>query len=238
MDGLWNPWHGCKKYSEGCLNCYVFRIDGKIEKNANEVKLNKTFDLPRQMGRDGYKIKPGTRVYTCFSSDFFLDTADEWRRDAWSIIKSRPDLDFVIITKRILRFYNGLPDDWGDGYDNVTIGCTCENQKRADERLPFFLDAPIKHKFITCEPLLEKINLFPYLDRRIDFVMVGGESGDGARICDFDWVTSIREDCVEAGVRFSFKQTGAKFVKDGKLFNIPRNRQHSQAKKANIDFII
>ena len=235
MSLLWNPWHGCKKYSEGCLHCYVFRIDGEISRDASLVRRNLSFDLPLRKSADGYKIKSGERVFTCLSSDFFLDTADVWRREAWSIIRRRPDLDFFIITKRILRFYESLPDDWGDGYPNVTIAVTCENQKRADERLPYVLSLPIVHKEIICEPLLDEIDLSPYLSPNIEGVTVGGESGEKARVCDFDWVLTIRDACFSAGVPFVFKQTGANFRKDGRLYSIPRREQAKQAERAGID---
>lgn len=235
MSDIWNPWHGCHKYSEGCLNCYVYRIDAKAQKKPSEVTLNQSFDLPIECGKNGYKIKSGETLYTCLSSDFFLEDADQWRVQAWSIIRRRPDVNFIIITKRILRFFVNLPSDWGDGYDNVTIMCTCENQKRADERLPFFLSAPIKHRKIVCEPLLEHIDLSEYLDRRIEGVTVGGESGENARICDYDWVLSIRDACISSGTPFFFKQTGAKFKINGKLYSVPRNKQQYQAKKAGIN---
>ena len=238
MTDLWNPWHGCKKYSEGCRNCYVYRIDEKAGRESDRIHKNANFDLPLKRSKDGsYKIKSGETMYTCLSSDFFLEEADAWRREAWDIIAARPDVNFIIITKRILRFYEQLPEDWGTGYDNVTVACTCENQKRADERLPFFLELPIKHKMIICEPLLERIDLSPYLDGRIDCVVVGGESGDFdiARACDFDWVLGIRDSCIMSGTSFRFKQTGSNFVKGKKLYHIERKDQHSQAKKARID---
>ncbi len=235
---LWNPWHGCEKYSEGCMNCYVYRIDGRHERDASEVRKNKDFDLPVRRKRNGeYKLQGSGVVYTCFSSDFFIESADEWRKEAWAMIRERSDLDFLMITKRIKRFYVSLPDDWKDGYENVIICVTCENQRRADERLPFFLSLPIKHKQIICEPLLSAIDLSPYLNSRIEGVTVGGESGSRARICNFDWVLDIRSQCVAAGVPFHFKQTGARFVKDGKLYTIDRRFQHAQARKANIDYI-
>lgn len=105
-------------------------------------------------------------MYTCFSSDFFLEEADGWRPDAWRMIRSRSDLSFFIVTKRILRFAEAIPSDWGDGYENVTICCTVENRRRAAERLPYFLSLPILHKQIICEPLLERINLLPCSARR------------------------------------------------------------------------
>lgn len=236
MSITWNPWHGCVKYSEGCEHCYVYRIDSGFERDSREVRRNADFDLPVRRVRGEYKIRSGEEVYTCFSSDFFLDDADEWRDEAWRYIAERRDLDFIIFTKRIVRAGECLPEDWGEGYDNVTIGCTCENQKRADERLPVFLSLPIKHRMIICEPLLGKIELLPYLDReKIAGVSCGGESGSGARVCDYEWVLDIRDACAEAGVSFGFHQTGAKFRRDGRIYDVPRNLQQSQAKKANID---
>lgn len=236
MTDTWNPWHGCKKYSEGCLNCYVFRIDGRIDRKADSVSKNKSFYFPAEMTKNGYRVPSGSTLYTCLSSDFFIEEADAFRKDAWKVIKSRPDVEFVIITKRILRFYNGLPDDWGQGYPNVTVLCTCENQRRADERLPFFISLPIQNKGIVCEPLLERISLLPYLESgEIKSVTVGGESGESARVCDYDWVLSIRDDCISSRVNFRFKQTGANFRKDGKTYRIQRKDQHSQASRAGID---
>lgn len=240
MNNLWNPWHGCIKYSEGCRNCYVYRIDEKAGRASDKIYKNSNFDMPVKRVRNGsYKIKSGETVYTCLSSDFFIAEADIWRGEAWKMISARPDVNFVIITKRILRFYEQLPEDWGDGYDNVTVACTCENQKRADERLPFFLEAPIKHRMIICEPLLERIDLSDYLDGRIESVIAGGESGDFgvARPCDFDWILGIRDACIMSGTSFTFKQTGSNFVKNGKLYQIERKNQHIQAQKAKINIM-
>ena len=120
----WNPWHGCTKYSEGCRYCYVYR---------------QNFNLPVKKKRDGtMKIAPGSIVMTCFTSDFLLKDADEWRDECWKMIKSRDDCMFYFFTKRIERFPECVPADWGDGYENVIVGCTCENQDRADFRLPIF----------------------------------------------------------------------------------------------------
>ena len=153
------------------------------------------------------------------------------------MMRLRSDVRFMIITKRIDRFMKTIPADWGDGYDNVTICCTIENQDRADYRLPIYKTAPIKHKILICEPLLERIDLRPYnIGSWVEQVVVGGESGYDARPCDFDWVMELHGVCVENNVSFWFKQTGAKFIKDGKLYPIKRQLQHSQARKAGINF--
>lgn len=235
---LWNPWHGCHKLSAGCVNCYVYRTDGKHGIDSSVVVKTKSFGLPVRKKRDGsYKIGAGEMVYTCFSSDFFVEDADEWRGEAWEMVRSRPDLRFLMITKRIDRLQAVVPDDWGEGYDNVTICCTMENQERADYRLPIYRAAPVKHKIIVCEPLLSAVDLSPYLGAWVEQVIVGGESGREARTCHYDWVLDIRRQCVEHGISFRFRQTGARLLKDGQLYRIRRQFQHSQARKAGIDYL-
>lgn len=232
----WNPWHGCHKYSAGCLNCYVYRMDGRHGKDADAVKKTNDFYLPIAHARDGsYKIPSGSLIWTCFTSDFLLEDADEWRSEAWRMMKERSDCAFLFITKRITRFAECVPEDWGEGYPNVSICCTMENQAKANERLPVFREAKILHKAIVCEPLLERIDLSAHLGDWVDGVTVGGESGEQARTCEYNWILDIREQCIRAGVPFHFKQTGANFVKDGKRYAIRRALQHSQARKANID---
>lgn len=233
----WNPWHGCHKISEGCKNCYVYRQDAMYGKDSFIVAKTENFSLPIKRKRNGeYKLQSGDLVYTCFTSDFFVEDADQWRIEAYKMIRERQDLNFLIITKRIDRFYINLPKDWNDGYNNLIICCTVENQDRADYRLPIYLKLPIKHKIIICEPLLGKINLLPYLSGSIESVIVGGESGNMARLCDYDWVLDIRKQCLSKGVNFTFKQTGALFKKDEKIYRIKRKFQNSQADKANINY--
>lgn len=236
MSVTWNPWHGCHKISEGCRHCYVYRQDALWDKQSSAVTRTAQFDLPVRRNRKGlYKIPSGEFVYTCFTSDFFVEEADVWRPQAWAMIRLRRDLTFLIITKRIDRFRTGLPDDWGDGYDNVIICSTCETQERADYRLPIFLEMPIRHRQIVCEPLLEAIDLKPYLTHEIESVYAGGESGVEARPCDYTWILSLRDQCRTAGIGFRFHQTGARLIKDGRLYRIPRRLQHEQARKAEID---
>lgn len=148
------------------------------------------------------------------------------------MIRYRSDLQFFIITKRIVRAAACFPPDWGTGYPNVTICCTTENQQAADERLPVLLQLPIAKKEIICEPLLTPIQLQPYLQPQISRVTVGGESGEQARLCRWEWVTSLAAQCRAANVPFVFKQTGARFEKDGICYKIPRRLQQIQAQKA------
>lgn len=234
----WNPWHGCVKISPGCQNCYVYRRDSMYRRDSSVAVQNSTFRLPLAKARNGaYKVPSGTLLYTCFSSDFFLDQADVWRAEAWSMIDLRRDLHFYIITKRIDRFFVSLPRNWGEGYENVTICVTCEDQQRADERLPLLLSAPLRHREIICEPLLEPVDLSRALrSGQIEKVTAGGESGPRARVCDLQWIVSLRRQCIVHQVPFSFKQTGACFRKEGRLYRVPRKDQHAQAEKSGLSY--
>ena len=220
------------------MNCYVYRTDSKYDKDSSKVCKNKTFDLPLKKKRNGeYALMPDSSgiIYTCFTSDFFLEDADEWRDECWKMIKMRSDAEFLIITKRIHRFYDCIPDDWGDGYENVVVCCTIENQKNADKKLSVFRSLPIKHKCITAQPLLERINIEPYLDG-VELVVVGGESDTNARPFDYSWALDIREQCVRKNVSFEFRQCGTYFIKNGKEYKLQTKDLCSQARKAGIDF--
>ncbi|MDO4500324.1 MAG: DUF5131 family protein [Erysipelotrichaceae bacterium] len=231
MEVGYNCWHGCHRKSEGCKNCYVHRRDDSIGKNADLVYKTRSFDMPIKKDRQGnYKYPSGTTFDMCFSSDFFIEEADEWRKDVMAMIKERSDCRFFCITKRPERILECIPDI-GD-YDNLAIYCTMENQKRFDERAPIYLNLPLKHKGIVIEPMLEEVDISYCLDKELEAVTVGGESGPNARVINFDWVKKIRNECIKKGIRFYFHQTGANLIVDNKLYKIPRKHQFSQAKKA------
>ncbi len=236
---IWNPWHGCTKISPGCLNCYVYRRDSEFGKDSRVVTKTANFDLPRKRSRQKeYKLRPADNpVYTCMTSDFFLEAADSWRPEAWQMIRERCDLSFIIITKRIHRFMECIPDDWGKGYENVTVVCTCEDQKRAEDRLPLFLDFPIRHKQIIHEPMLEPIHIEKYLESgQIEQVTCGGESGEGVRMCDYAWILDSWRQCMKYDVPFYFKQTGTIFKKGNRIYHIERKNQMVQAERANLNY--
>ena len=232
---MWNPWRGCHRYSEGCRFCYIHKGDGKRGVDTERIVRTKQFGAPSERDKDGnYKMKPGQTVYLCFSTDFLIEEADPWRGECWAMMRSRPDLNFLFLTKRIERFAQCVPDDWGEGYGNVTVGCTVENQKRADERLSLFSELPIRHKNIICQPLIERVRIEPYLSG-VKLVVVGGESDRQARALDYDWVLDLRGQCIRQDVRFEFRQCGTHFVKDGKKYTLAVRDLCRQARKAGID---
>ncbi|MDD3382117.1 MAG: DUF5131 family protein [Bacilli bacterium] len=233
---IWDPWRGCHKYSEGCENCYIHRADIKKGIDTNKIIKTDKFDLPVLKNKKGeYKIKPNNLVYLCFRSDFLIEEADSFRLECFKMIKERPDLHFIFLTKRIERFDSVIPSDWKDGYDNVTVGCTIENQRTASYRLEIFSKLKIKHKNIICQPLIEKVSISKYL-KDIELVVVGGESGVNVRSLNYDWVLALREECLNNNVSFQFRQCGSRFIKDGKEYFIKTKDLCSQARKARIDF--
>lgn len=238
----WNLWHGCTKVSWGCQHCYMYRRDESVGRDPTKVQKTQAFNLPVRKLRAGankgfYKVPSGSHIFTCFSSDFFHADADEWRKEAWNMIRERSDCTFFMITKRPERIAEHLPEDWGEGWDHVTIAVTCENQWAAEKRLPLYLTLPLLHRSIMVEPMLSSVNLRSYLSTGlIESVSAGGESGPDARPCNYACILDLHMQCVENGVAFSYHQTGARLIKGGKEYQIPREHQHEQAHKAHLDY--
>lgn len=239
-DLTWNPWHGCHKCSEGCQNCYAYFLDKRYGRDTSQVSLNKSnFALPVKRDRAGnYKLPSGAFVRVCMTSDFFLEEADAWRDEAWDYIRQRPDVTFSLLTKRAERIADHLPRDWGKGWDHVQFAVSAENQRRVDERIPYLLRVPSRHKWVSVKPFIGEVDLSPYLATgEIETVLAGGENYLGSRPLHYDWVKSLNEQCRTAGVRLIFGQTGNVFVKDGKEYKI-RNRteQMIQALKSGLHY--
>lgn len=218
---------------------YVF-LDRMRDRDGAEIYRTKTgFRYPLQKDRQGdYKVKSGEMLRVCMTSDFFLEEADAWRDEAWEIISRRPDVKFFLLTKRPERVSEHLPYNWGNGWENVFFNVTCENQKRADERIPILLELPFKHKGIMCAPFIGPVSIRKYLEYgQIEQVLCDGENYDGVRPCNYDWVKSLRRECVDYDVTFVFCGTGRRFIKDGRLYKIEGNAlQSQQAYKSGLSY--
>ncbi len=210
------------------------------DRDGAEIYRTKTgFRYPLQKDRQGdYKVKSGEMLRVCMTSDFFLEEADAWRDEAWEIISRRPDVKFFLLTKRPERVSEHLPYNWGNGWENVFFNVTCENQKRADERIPILLELPFKHKGIMCAPFIGPVSIRKYLEYgQIEQVLCDGENYDGVRPCNYDWVKSLRRECVDYDVTFVFCGTGRRFIKDGRLYKIEGNAlQSQQAYKSGLSY--
>lgn len=248
-DATFNPWVGCRSVSPACKNCYaramVERFGGDFD--ARRLTSETNWCQPRKWNRDAERAGVRRRVFCASLADVFDDDAPEGARDRlWALIRETPALDWLLLTKRPENIARMLPPDWGEGYANVWLGTTVEDQQRANERSLYLLSVPARVRFLSMEPLLGPVDLTriaafpsppwhapldgtPWLDvlrgegRRpsdltgvlietytesIDWVIVGGESGHGARPMHPDWARSIRDQCVAAGVAFHFKQWG------------------------------
>lgn len=231
----WNPWLGCHKCSAGCDKCYVTEeyINNKVHINKNKyslpirrkrkVKSRKTENYELE-----YIIKPSSVIYVCTQSDFFIEEADIWRMDAWEYIHKRSDCLFIITTKRTNRIEQCLPDNWLDGWDNVVIQASVEDNLTAWERIPTLFKIPIKHIGIEAQPLLEELNIDEILGSGfIERVSVGGESYKGldrkAKELEINWVKSLRKSCEKFQIQFIFSSTGSRLRDEkGTIVNVDR----------------
>lgn len=232
MHDIWNPWHGCTKCSPGCKNCYMYALDEMrgVQTPSNECHKTGYFKYPLSKYRatGEYKVRSGERIRVNMTSDTFLEDADEWRDDMWKIIKTRSDVIFWLLTKRPERIMDHLPSDWGDGYDNVALNITCENQEMFDKRIDIFLDIPAKHKGLCLAPLISDIDITKALaSGHIEEVSVGGENYNNPRVCEYEWVKHIADTCAAYKTNFIWYETGTNLAVNGELFYIPVKQDQS-----------
>ena len=211
-----NFWMGCRKVSDGCKYCYMYRDKERYGQDPFTVVRVSAATIMNILK----SLKDFSKIFTCSWSDFFIEYADVWRADDWKVIKAHPLHQWHILTKRPERIRECLPDDWGDGYDNVWIGVSIENQKVALPRLKALIEVPAAVKFVSAEPLLEPVDLM--LDKcitgdeqehSIDWVIIGGESGNEVgkylyRPCEIEWIEDIIQQCKNAQVPVFVKQLG------------------------------
>lgn len=223
-DHTWNPWQGCRKVSPGCANCYMFRDKKRYGQDPATVIRSKpaTFNKPLSW-------QDPAKVFVCSWSDFFIEDADQWRDDAWEIMRSTPHLTYQLLTKRPENIKDRLPDDWLE-FKNIQLGVTVENQEQADRRIPLLFSIPSDCRFLSCEPLIEPIELKEYLSAqrlwrddqvlyaelahnyancdlpKLHWVICGGESGANAREMHPYWAEDIALECLCVGVPFFMKQ--------------------------------
>ncbi len=200
-EATWNPWMGCTKVSAGCDNCYMFTEQRRYGNDPEVVRRSKT------KFSDPLKWKEPKVIFTCSWSDWFHKDADPWRDEAWQIIKDTPQHTYQILTKRPARIRRHLPADWGEGYPNVWLGTSVENQGQT-HRVGVLARIPTRVRFLSCEPLLGPLCLNRAGLAAFDWVIVGGESGANARPMEIEWARDIRDECDLFGIAFFLKQLG------------------------------
>lgn len=247
-DHTFNPWEGCQKVGPGCDHCYAETRNSRF--NGGQT-VNWGPGAPRRRTSVANWQKPlqwqakaaefmathgrRQRVFCASLADVFDNAVDPaWRLDLFRLIAKTPDLDWLLLTKRIgnakammdavalAQPISTLREDRADirwqPMDNVWIGATITSQEEADRDIPKLLDVPAHMRFLSMEPLLGPVYLpqarafglhgFGTHVQGVDWVIVGGESGPGSRPMHPAWARSLRDQCAEAGVPFLFKQWG------------------------------
>ncbi len=213
-DSTVNFWTGCKKVSCGCFKCYLYRL--KMQNFQNPTIVHRTNFQTFTAAL--YWDEPKT-IFTCSMSDFFIKEADQWREDAWNIIRQTPQHKWLILTKRPERIKDCLPPDWGEGWDHVWLGVSVENEKYM-HRADTLASIPAKTRFISAEPLLDQIDFSKFKDlmQHFHWVIIGGESGNEVgkfqyRECKQEWLEKIVNDLKPTDVAVFVKQTGSYLAK-------------------------
>lgn len=236
-DHTFNPWIGCQKVSAGCDHCYAETLSkryGWVEwgphgerKRTSAANWRKPLQWAKAARFDAARyIGPRTRprVFCASLADVFDNQApQQWRDDLFDLIWETPELDWLLLTKRPENIAKMLPTNWSaEGWSNVWLGATCEDQAAYDWRWPILSKIPAAVRFISYEPAIGLLNLQSMalvLDRPAamfpDWVICGGESGHGARMMDAKWASDLKAQCQLIGVSFFMKQmTGKKPIPD------------------------
>lgn len=236
-DASFNAWWGCTKVSPGCAHCYAETMAKRTGHNIwgpgtkRRFFGDKHWDEPLAWNAEAKKLGVRKRVFCSSMADVYEDAEglDEQRTRLFHLIEDTPDLDWLLLTKRPENVNAMTPWGWGkkrEGFggwpENVWIGTSIESQQQAHDRLPHLAQIPARVKFVSAEPLIGPLTLglngiapkswgFGYVPvgELIDWVIVGGESGAGARPMDEQWARELKKECREAGVAFFMKQFGS-----------------------------
>ena len=226
-----NPWIGCTKVSPACDHCYAEawdkRFGGERWGPHAPRKRTKTWGNPVKWQKRAEAEGTRYRVFCASLADVFdnhrsIDVS--WRRELWALIRDTPDLDWLLLTKRPQNIWRYLPNTWGEGWQNVWLGTTAENQEEWDRRWPHLARVPARVRFFSCEPLLGPIEMRG--SGNLHWMITGGESGAHYRPAEADWFRSLRDQCAELGIPFLFKQWEG------------RNQKEIKAKGRELDGVV
>ncbi|MBI2419800.1 MAG: phage Gp37/Gp68 family protein [Ignavibacteriales bacterium] len=206
-ESTWNPITGCDKITTGCKFCYA-EVMAKRLKAMGQPKYVNGFNLTLHPDTlmEPYTWKKPKMIFVNSMSDLFhKDVSVEYIQKIFKVIKENPQHVFQILTKRadILRYYDS--EGWLEWPHNLWMGVTVEN-KATMHRIELLQNTGARVKFLSCEPLLSALPNMPL--KKIDWVIVGGESGRTPRPMKEEWVVEIKEQCQNANVAFYFKQWG------------------------------
>ncbi len=210
-----NPWWGCVRVSPGCQNCYAELLAKRYGHDVWGKQVGRRFlsenhwKQPISWNRQATQEGRRHRVFCASMADVFEDspTLTEPREKLWELIDKTSMLDWLLLTKRPENMLRLAP--WQHQWpQNVWAMTTVENQEYANKRIPLLLEVPAVVRALSVEPLIGRIDISKWLGK-IDWVIVGGESGGKARPPQPEWVRWLRDQCLEASVPFFFKQWGS-----------------------------
>lgn len=226
-DATFNPWIGCRRISPACDHCYAARdnerrkwvrgADGKAAWDGPERKRTKTWGAPLLWNRKAAASGIPLKVFCASLADVFDNEApDEWRADLWALIDQTPNLRWILLTKRIGNAAKMLPPDWLRApRPHVGFMATLVTQEEWDRDYPKLAQLPARWRGVSAEPLLGRIDIGVLRrEKRLDWIITGGESGPGFRPLDLDAVRFMRDQCAAYGITFHHKQNGGLRGKD------------------------
>lgn len=211
-DHTFNVAWGCEKISPGCKNCYADTLSHRFGEDVwGANKPRKTFGAkhwkePLKWNKKAAEAGILAKVFSSSMCDNFEDhpTITAEREKLWDLIRKTPNLIWQLLTKRADRIKDNLPPDWGDGWPNVWLGVSIENNDYV-WRAEYLRDIPVVCRFISYEPALGPLHELDLTD--IQWLIYGGESGDGYRPDDPSWAREVKEMCEKSGTTFFYKQT-------------------------------
>lgn len=240
-DATWNIARGCTKVDEDCKFCYMYRdsFDSTRYNPLQVVRTKTVFDMPLRYKETSSKVWGGRPlIFTCSLTDFFHEGIDGYRHEAWDIIRKCPHLIFQILTKRPERVVQCLPEDWGEGWDNVWFGTSVGSMNGYDRAIELY-KVPAKTRFLSIEPLWAPVSLPVVINKptnsgpsgsqpldikglATDWVIVGGESGNETgkyryRPCELSWIEDIVDTCKKYNTPVFVKQMGTHLAKQMKM---------------------
>lgn len=227
-DETWNPVTGCDRVSPGCAHCYALTLAGRLKAMGNPRYQQDgargtsgpgfRVTLHRDVVMKPYGWRKPRRVFVNSMSDLFHpEVPAEFVQSVFRTIAATPQHTYQVLTKRPERMRDWVRDRVATGdrlLDNVWLGTSVENQHWADLRVPVLLETPAAVRFLSCEPLLGELDLAPWA-AKLDWIIVGGESGPSHRPMEAEWVRRLRSQAVVSGAAFFFKQWGGANPKAG-----------------------
>jgi protein gp37 len=244
-DSTWSPWIGCTEISDGCRECYARERTHAAWGNQPRKRTTRGYwrqplfwnaDAPRFEREHGRR----RRVFAGHICDIFDNQVPpEWRDDAFKLVRETPNLDWLILSKRPQNAVRMLPADWGDGYPNVWLGVSAEDEQNYRHRWSILARLPAVLRFVSYEPALGPLGAINTgVGVLPNWIICGGESGPKAREMNPQWARDVRDDCAHFGVAFFMKQmTARRPIPDDLMvrqFPASENREDAMMQKSGV----